>query len=182
MKYLALLRGINVGGNNKVAMSELRACFEAQNFTDVSTYINSGNILFSSDITDVVKLVKICEMAIERQFGFPVVVTVISATDYADALAHAPTWWASGDRKITRSDALFVIPPTSAQEVLDVLQQKSDVPDKFAAHGQVVFWSLPMAAYNKSVVPKIIGTPIYQRITVRSSTTTKKLAKLMGVA
>lgn len=168
-----------MGGNNKVAMSELRACFEAQGFTNVSTYINSGNVLFSSDIADVVKLVKTCESAIEKQFGFPVVVTVISAMDYADALAHAPLWWDSVDRTKIRSDALFVIPPTTAKEVLEVLRQKANAPDKFAIHGQVVFWSLPMEAYNKSVVPKIIGTPIYRRITIRASTTTKKLANLL---
>lgn len=65
MRYLALLRGINVGGKNKVAMAELRDCFEAQGFADVSTYINSGNIFFSSDETDEVKLVEVCEAAIE---------------------------------------------------------------------------------------------------------------------
>lgn len=180
MKYVALLRGINVGGNNKVAMSELRECFEAQGFTEVSTYINSGNIFFSSNENDEAKLVKVCEKAIEKRFGFPVVVMVISAKRYADALDHAPGWWGSGDRTKTRSDALFVIPPTKATEVLEVLQQKAEAPDKFEAHGQVIFWSLPMVAYNKSVVPKIIGTPIYKRITIRSSTTTKKLATLFG--
>lgn len=175
MKYLALLRGINVGGNNKVAMKDLRACFEALGFGDVTTYINSGNIFFTTDESDDKKLVARCEAAIEKTFGFPVVVMVISEKDYRRALAQAPSWWGNGDRKQTRSDALFVIPPTTAEEVLDVLQQKADKPDKFATHGQVVFWSLPMAEYNKSVVPKIIGTPIYRRITIRSSTTTKKL-------
>lgn len=178
MKYVALLRGINVGGKNKVAMKDLRACFEGLGFTNVSTYINSGNVLFETDETDPVRLVATSEAALERTFGFPVVVTVISKTEFVTAMEHAPAWWGSVDND-TRNDALFVIPPTSAVEVLSAIKIKADGPDKFAHHGQVVFWSLPKAAYNKSVVPKIIGTPIYKRITIRSSTTTKKLLQLL---
>lgn len=177
MRYLALLRGINVGGNNKVAMSELRACFEELGFTNVSTYINSGNILFEAGETDEVKLVERCEQAIEDRFGFPVVTMVISKAHFEDALKHAPTWWTEGAEGI-RNEALFVIPPTTSKDVLEQLQKKADAPDVFASYGQVVFWSLPMVAYSKSVVPKIIGTPIYRRITIRSSRTTKKLAVL----
>lgn len=177
MKYIALLRGINVGGNNKVPMSELRECFERAGFTNVSTYINSGNVLFESDETNAESLVGMCEIAIERQFGFAVVTMVISASELYNALDNAPSWWVNGAEK-TRNDALFVIPPTTAEEVLIEIQKKSSKVDKFATHGQVVFWSLPMAEYNKSVVPKIIGTPIYRRITIRSSKTAKKLYEL----
>lgn len=177
MKYLALLRGINVGGNNKVAMSELRTCFERAGFTGVSTYINSGNIFFESDETDLVDLVHRCEAAIEKTFGFMVVVTVISQDAYKDAMRHAPSWWADGT-PATRNDALFVIPPATTQEVLDELTKKISRVDKLDSRGQVVFWTLPMADYGKSVVPKIVGTPIYKRITIRSSTTAKKLLDL----
>jgi len=58
MKYIALLRGINVGGNNKVSMTDLRTCFEDIGFTNVRTYINSGNIFFESSETGEAKLVK----------------------------------------------------------------------------------------------------------------------------
>lgn len=177
MKYLALLRGINVGGNNKVAMSELRECFEELGFTNVSTYINSGNIFFETAEADEAELVKRCEAAIEKRFGFPVVAMVISKAHFVAAIERAPSWWADGSEGV-RNDALFVIPPTTAEEVLVHLTAKADAPDRFATSGQVVFWSLPMAKYTKSVVPKIIGTPIYKRITIRSSTTTKKLLAL----
>lgn len=90
MRYLALLRGINVGGKNKVAMRELRECFEASGLTEASTYINSGNIFFSCDETDEVALVEKCESIIEKQFGFPVVVMVISQKEFVNAMEHAP--------------------------------------------------------------------------------------------
>jgi uncharacterized protein (DUF1697 family) len=176
-KYIALLRGINVGGNNTVAMSDLRACFMGLGFTDVATYINSGNVLFSSDQADVVKLVEQCEAAIENQFGFSVIVMVLSAKDLKDALDHAPDWW-TGDPKVMRNEALFVIPPTIAEEVLAEIKKKSPTVDKFATHGQVIFWNLPKENYNKSVVSKIIGTPIYRRVTIRGANTVRKLLEL----
>lgn len=179
MRYLALLRGINVGGKNKVAMAELRDCFEAQGFADVSTYINSGNIFFSSDETDEVKLVEVCEAAIEQRFGFAVVVMVISRLDFEEAMQYAPKWWGNGEEGV-RSDALFVIPPKTTSEVRAQLKVKPDMPDKFAEHGQVIFWSLPMEKYSKSIVPKIIGTPIYRSVTIRSSTTTRTLLALFS--
>ncbi|MBI3889087.1 DUF1697 domain-containing protein [Candidatus Saccharibacteria bacterium] len=178
MKYIALLRGINVGGNNKVAMSDLRICFEGLGLRDVSTFINSGNVLFSTDQRNESELVSLCEKAIEEQFGFAVVVMVISAEDLTQAVDDAPSWWASGDPKKLRSDALFVIPPTKPSEVLAEIQKKSSAVDKLEIRGQVIFWTLVMEDYNKSVVPKIIGTSIYRRVTMRSSTTTKKLYTL----
>jgi uncharacterized protein (DUF1697 family) len=174
MNYVALLRGINVGGNNKVAMSDLRDCFEKQGFNDVSTYINSGNVLFSSDEKDVVLLVKKCEDATMKSFGFPVVTMILSANDLASAIGSAPAWW-NGDPKEVRNEALFVIPPTTAEEVLREIQKKTPNVDKFAISGQVIFWTLPRESYTKSVVPKIIGTPIYRRVTIRSATTARKL-------
>jgi uncharacterized protein (DUF1697 family) len=177
-RYVALLRGINVGGNNRVAMSDLRDCFEKQGFTEVLTYINSGNILFSSDEQDTVQLVGLCEAAIEKRFGFPVVTMVIAVKDVQDAMKHAPKEWLSADPKILRTEALFIIPPTKAEEVLVEIQKKSSSVDTFIIHGQVIFWTLPRAQYNKSVVPKIIGTPIYKSITIRGANTVKKLLQL----
>ena len=178
MKYIALLRGINVGGNNKVAMSELRSCFEEVGLKNVSTYINSGNVLFESEEYDAATLVSLCESAIEERFGFKVVIMVISADDLRDAIDHAPKWWADGTKDV-RNDAIFVIPPTTAEEVLAEIQKKTSTVDMLASHGRVIFWSLPMADYNKSVVPKIIGTPMYRRFTMRSSTTARKLYTLI---
>lgn len=180
MRYIALLRGINVGGNNKVTMSDLRDCFEKDGFRDVSTYINSGNILFSSDLGDVTALIQRCEMLIEKRFGFPVVVAIVAADDFIQMVDNAPKWWATDDPKEFRNEALFVIPPTTADEVLKEIQTRTSTVDKFMAHKQVVFWTLPRISYTKSVVPKIIGTPIYRRITIRSSATTKKLYDLIG--
>jgi|LSQX01.3.fsa_nt_gb uncharacterized protein (DUF1697 family) len=67
-RYIALLRGINVGGKNKLAMSELKARFEKLGFTDVSTHLNSGNVIFSTDIDDTEHLAHKIKIMIEKNF------------------------------------------------------------------------------------------------------------------
>lgn len=70
MKYIALLRGINVGGNNKVSMAELRECFEAASFTNVSTYINSGNVFFESSERVMQSLLRPVKRPLKHALGF----------------------------------------------------------------------------------------------------------------
>ena len=69
MKYIALLRGINVGGKNRVPMKELQKCFLDAGFTGVQTYINSGNVLFEAEIeSDEKTLQKVCQTIIQTSF------------------------------------------------------------------------------------------------------------------
>lgn len=72
MKYIALLRGINLGATHKVPMVELRKCFETVGFTAVKTLLNSGNVLFSSDANDIETLRKKIEECLEERFGFSI--------------------------------------------------------------------------------------------------------------
>ena len=88
MKYIALLRGINVGGKNKVPMAELKQVFAALNFQNISTYINSGNVIFDTAATDILSLQQQCQAAILEHFQIEVPVAVISVTDLKAALAH----------------------------------------------------------------------------------------------
>ena len=78
VKYIALLRGINVSGRNKIAMPQLRAAFEQKGFTKVMTYINSGNVLFSSDIQEKKRLIDICEALILEHFDLNISVAIVA--------------------------------------------------------------------------------------------------------
>lgn len=91
-KYIALLRGINIGGRNKISMPILRDVFEEIGFLDVVTYINSGNVVFSSDIQDKGELIEKCELIIADKFMLNIPVTVVSAKDLWSALENAPEW------------------------------------------------------------------------------------------
>lgn len=175
MKYIALLRGINVGGNNKVAMPALKACFEALGFQNVQTYINSGNVIFDSSEKSLVVLVQQCEAAIEKQFGFHVVCAIIPAHELHEALAHAPQWWDNGPAK---HNALFVIAPATAEQIMAEVGEAKPEYEQVAAYGPIIFWSAPLQTFSRTRYSKIVGTKTYQSITIRNANTTKKLAAL----
>lgn len=176
MKYIALLRGINVGGKNKVAMPELKSCFENAGFKNVVTYINSGNILFESTLDDLIGLVKICEVAIEKQFGFHVVCSVISANELQHALKNAPKWWGVGDGK---HNAIFVIAPKKADEIVAEVGEAKPEHEKVQACHPIIFWSAPLETFSRTRYSKIVGSKLYQSITIRNANTTYKLAQLV---
>jgi uncharacterized protein (DUF1697 family) len=176
MKFIALLRGINVGGNNKVSMSELKATFESLAFANVQTYINSGNVIFDSDIHDKVTLVNLCEKAIESKFGFRVVCSIIKATELHDALAKVPSWWGTGDG--SKHNALFIIAPTTAQDVIKEVGDAEPEYEKVAAIEPIIFWSAPLETFSRTRYSKIVGTKSYASVTIRNANTTKKLADL----
>lgn len=177
MRYIALLRGINVGGNNIVAMPQLKACFESLGFSDVSTYINSGNVLFSTSKTHEVKLVEQCERAIKKEFGFRVVCMVISAYDLKNALAHAPKWWAQNPAD--KHNAIFVIPPMDVDDVTRAVGEAKPEYEQVAAHGQIIFWTAPLKTFSRTRYSQIVATDVYQSVTIRNANTTKKLLSLV---
>ena len=92
-RYIAFLRGINISGKNKMPMAELRQGFERLDYTEVKTYLNSGNVIFSSNEADTIKITRRIEEMIKNQFGLDIPVFVISREELEDILYHAPGWW-----------------------------------------------------------------------------------------
>lgn len=176
MKYVALLRGINVGGNNKVSMKELKNCFEVLGFNNVQTYINSGNVIFETPMVKKEAIVKLLEKSIEDYFGFKVICSVISSKELSEALKNAPEWW--GADVGASHNALFVIAPSTPEIVLKEIGVTKPEYEKYMAYGQVIFWSAPVKTFGRTCFSKIVGTPVYRSITIRNINTTKKLAML----
>lgn len=135
MKFIALLRGVNVGGNNNVAMSDVKICFEKSGFNNVITYINSGNVIFEAEQTDTVKLVVMCERAIEKQFNFHVICSVVSAHELLEALNHAPKWWNNGNAK---RNAIFVIAPKKVKEIMAEVGEAKPEYENVAAYHPII--------------------------------------------
>lgn len=175
-KYIALLRGINVGGNNKVPMGELRTLFEREGFADVSTYINSGNVIFSCLPESAEALQQRCEAMIEARFGFFVAVCVISARELAEAMDHAPDWW-NADTS-AKHNAIFVIPPATAEDIYAQVGEFKPEYEKAAHFGRVIFWTAPVETFSRTRLSKVVGTPVYGRITIRNANTAMKLREL----
>jgi len=178
-KYIALLRGINVGGKNTVKMADLKHTFEQRGFQNVTTYINSGNVLFDSDLEETA-VKSACENMIAEDFGIDIPVCVISVAELIDTLSHAPGWWNKSPD--ARHDALFVLPPMTAEQIVDHIGQIKEEYESLAYYGRVVFWSAPMATFSRTRVSKVIpkDKAVYHAITVRNANTSLKLAELVG--
>ena len=176
-KFVALLRGINVGGKNSIKMSELRAAFERRGFQNVTTYINSGNVLFKSDLDENATRTS-CEDLIAEDFGLTIPVCVISAADLKETLAHAPEWWSKTPD--TRHDAFFTLPPMSAEEICAHVGTVKDEYEKVSFYGRIIFWSAPMATFSRTRWSKISkDKTMYNAITVRNANTAIKLSELL---
>jgi len=175
-KYIALLRGINVGGNNSIKMADLKTAFARRDFQNIVTYINSGNVLFDSGLEEsAVK--SVCERLIAEDFGIDIPVCVISAAALVDALSYAPGWWnAEPD---ARHDVFFVIPPMTAERIAAHIGQIKEEYESLAYHGRAIFWSAPMATFSRTRVSKITkDKEMYRSLTVRNANTALKLAEL----
>jgi uncharacterized protein (DUF1697 family) len=177
VKYIALLRGVNVGGKNIIKMADLKAAFELFGFQNVITYINSGNVLFNSDLEEPAAKVG-CEKVISEAFNMNIPVCMISATDLIDALSHAPEWWSQAPD--SRHDAFFVIPPMTAQQIVAHIGQIKEEYERLAYCDRIIFWSATIATFSRTRVSKVIPKDelIYNAITVRNANTALKLVEL----
>jgi len=173
------LRGINVGGNNIIKMKELKAAFFNEGFSDVVTYINSGNVIFNSEHDeDMVK--DRCEKLISRNFNLDIPVCIISSIELADSVSHAPEWW--NNSTDAHHDALFVIPPMTAEQVVANIGSIKEEYESLSYHGRVVFWTASIKTYSRTRVSKITkDKTMYRAITVRNANTALKLMGMVGV-
>ena len=169
-----MLRGINVGGNNKIDMAALKAAFAESGFTDPKTYINSGNVLFSSE-KDIADIRGECRALIGRHFGLDIAVAVLGSAELAESVAAAPDWW--GRDADSKHNAIFVIAPATVREVLEEMGRINDDYERLAFHGSVIFWSAPTATFSRTKYGAMAKHPAYRKVTVRNFNTARKLAQ-----
>ncbi|USN53100.1 MAG: DUF1697 domain-containing protein [Candidatus Nomurabacteria bacterium] len=173
MRYIALLRGINVGGNNKVEMKRLKELCGSLGYTDVSTYINSGNILFnakgkSKDIQSALT------KALVNEFGFPIPVLIKTQAEVKKIVAAIPQTW-QNDHQTQKTDVAFLFPEVDDKKTLDELPMKKEYMDLRYIKGAIV-WHVKKENLNKSQLSKVIGSKLYKYMTVRNVNTARYLA------
>lgn len=176
MVYVALLRGINVGGNNKIDMKQLKAAFEQAGMKDVVTYINTGNIIFTDQEHAKNELSAILEKAILEHFGLTIKVLIRSMDDYREMMQSLPESWLND--QTMKSDVLFLWDDIDDEAVLDMLPFRPEYDRVIYAPGAIL-WSVDRENVTKSGMHKIIGTKIYYSVTVRNVNTTRKIFDLM---
>ena len=176
MRYVALLRGINVGGKTLIKMADLKRCIEELGFERVSTYIASGNVLFESGERDSAKVERKIERSLEQRFRLPVKVVVLDRAAYSRIVNAIPQSW-EGDASL-RANVAFVRRGTEAKQVVRELEPDSAIEEVKAINGAIL-WATKRSALNRSVMHKLIGGAAYKELTVRNLNTTLKLHELL---
>ena len=179
-QFVALLRGINVGGKNLIKMAELKACFEALGFENVRTYIQSGNVLFRADESDQAGLTTRLEDALSKTFNYQSRVVVRSEEEMKAIVAHAPKGFGS-DPATYRYDVIFLKDPLTSSQAMQSVTMKEGVDQAFAGNG-VLYFSRLISKAAQSHLTRIITLPIYQSMTIRNWNTTTKLLSMMEAA
>jgi uncharacterized protein (DUF1697 family) len=178
--YVALLRGINVGGKNLIKMPALKACFEGSGFDEVATYIQSGNVLFTSPATPTTALTLRIEAMLADAFDYVPTVVVRNRKQMRAIVEGAPKGFGAQAAKY-RYDVIFLKEPISAKAALKTVPTKPGVDEVYAGTG-VLYASRLTAKATQSRLNKIIALPIYPSLTIRNWNTTTKLLALMEQA
>lgn len=136
--YIALLRGINVGGNNKVEMKKLRTVFEGLGFSSVTTYINSGNVIFTSPRKDVSNFVPEIEKAIKKSFGFAVRTIVRDEKNLRAIEKAVPKNWYNDAEQ--RTEVMFLWDEYAKKSTLKLIDINPDIDTLLYARGAIIWY------------------------------------------
>ncbi|MBC7581713.1 DUF1697 domain-containing protein [Aeromicrobium sp.] len=177
MQYVALLRGINVGGKNKLPMADLRACLENAGLYKVRTYIQSGNVIFESSQSDQSKLVNLIEAAILGNFSFPVLIASYSQPEFESIAKSAPKdWLKNPDFKY---NYIFLRRPWHEMAVVEAIGELKPELESITAGNGVLYQAMSIKLFGRTTTGKMASKPIYQQMTIRNHTTVTKLVEML---
>ncbi|MHB8097891.1 MAG: DUF1697 domain-containing protein [Erysipelotrichaceae bacterium] len=175
-RYVVLLRGINVGGNNIISMKVLKEQLSEYGFYDVETYINSGNILLKSSINRKDEVSIVIKKIIFEKFNLIITVCVITVDELLEMKQRSPGWWNLD--KNSRYNALFVIPPMTSENVMNQIGELNPVIEQCEFIDHILFWEVKNDYYSKSKYSKMLGKSYYPSLTIRNANTFNKLVEL----
>ena len=176
-RYALLVRGINVGGKNKVVMAQLRQELTELGLENVETYINSGNIFFTS-IAPKARLVEQLEAFFEVHYPFIQSFSLLNQEDYEAELEKVPDWWT---KDLARKDVLFYTEGLDVDQVIEKVDNL-ELEDEVVHFGKLgIFWgkfseeSYYATAYHKY----LLKMPFYRQITIRNAKTFDKIGQML---
>ena len=178
MKYIALLRGINISGKNKISMNELKLELEKNTYKNVSTYLNSGNVIFECNTNDKKIIMQDLYKIIKEKFNLEIPIFIMTELELEDILSNNPKWWGT-DNKDVYNNLIFIIPPTKYEEVYNTVGAPKDDIEKLKEYNNYIFWSFDLKNYRKSNWwVKTASTDIKDKITIRTANTMKKILEI----
>jgi uncharacterized protein (DUF1697 family) len=176
MIYVALLRGINVGGNNKIDMKHLKETFMRVGMTSVCTYINSGNVIFENSKHNKDELADILEKAILEDFKLDIKVLMRNYNDIEDLIKAMPNTWKND--ATMKCDVLFLWDEMGTEECLNDIEIKPGIDTVIAVTGAII-WKVDKVNVTKSGLMKLAGKSIYKKMTVRNVNSARKIYEIM---
>ncbi|WP_301591358.1 DUF1697 domain-containing protein [Anaerostipes faecis] len=156
-------------------MAELKKAFEELGFGAVKTYLNSGNVIFSSDEENIGSLTNRIETTIKKWFGLDIPVFVISKEDLEDILQHAPDWWGDENKEIY-DNLIFIMSPATFAEVWDEIGEPREGLEKIQDYKEAVFWSFSRKDYQKTNWwRETASANISGKLTIQTANTVSKI-------
>ena len=176
--YVALLRGINLGGHKIVKMDQLRKTFEKLGFQDVKTYIQSGNVVFKAAAEAPDALAGRIEERVQRQFGFPVPVQVKTAEEVGEVISNNPLVKEKGiDPAQLHVTFLAGAPERSAVKMLEAI---AAAPDQFRCLGRAVYLHCPNGYHATKLNNNVLEKMLKAGTTTRNWKTVNELYRMTG--
>jgi uncharacterized protein (DUF1697 family) len=172
IKYVALLRGVNVGGR-QIKMADLKVCFEAMGLTKVKTFLASGNVTFESDVQDSAKLRTLIETGVGDSFGYKAIIFVFPAEVIAKIVAADPF----EKHGLAFHDYIVFIDNGSEGDLARLNFSDPEVERVQQGDG-VLYWTVLKGMTLKSDLAKEMNRTVYRdHMTVRNANTLAKLIK-----
>ena len=167
--------GYEVG---KISMNELKTGLEKTGFENVSTYLNSGNAIFQSEIDNKEVIKENIQRMIKERFNLEIPVYVTTAPELEEILKHTPEWWGTNNKEIY-DNIIFIIPPTKYEEVYNTIGEPKENLEKIQKYNNIIFWSYKLKEYRKTNWwSKTASTSISDKITIRTANTMRRVLEL----
>ena len=177
MKYISILRGINVGGHKKILMADLKNLYAQLGFTNVISYIQSGNVVFDSNISDVNQIITSIEKAITTRYGFDVPVIIRTHAEIKKVFENSP--FEEIDLKTEGSKYfLTMLSDLPSNENIETLLGFVKPPESLQITGNNIYIHYPNGAGRKKLTNALIENKLKVKVTSRNWKTVVKLIEL----
>ena len=180
MRYISILRGINVGGHKKIKMADLKALYIELGLNSVSTYIQSGNLIFQSNETDISQLIQAIEDGILKQYGFEVPVMIRTADAWEEIIQNYPFGVNSLENLTTVLVTLLSTKPTEAS--FKTLMEHVKSPDLLVLYEDYIYLHTPNGYGKTKLSNNFIEKTLNVKATTRNWKSVMKLHELSKVA
>lgn len=177
--YISLLRGINVSGKNKIKMAELKSLYESLNFKSVSTYIQSGNVVFQNSETSL-EIQQTIEAAIEQYFGFHVPVLILNKEQLETSVIELPFTGIDIDTQASKIILFYLSEPSSTNSY-EMLKPFLSNAEQLVIAKEVIYLYCPSGLGKSKVTNKLIETKLQLTSTARNFRTANKLLSIASL-